>query len=639
MGERTGRVAYINLSEGSIEIVDLNAGVLRKFLGDVGVSFKLAYDLIKPGLDPLSPENPIIIGAGSLTGTRVQAPRWSVVAKWPLNGCIAFGSGGMGFGVKLKRAGFDHLVISGKAPKPVYLKIDNDSIEICDASDLWGKDTLDTTDSLWQKLGRGYSVVAMGQAGENLVRISVALVDKTSSVGKGGLPALMGSKNLKALAVKGTKKVEIADQERFDKACDELLGKYSADEKLKASVKLGKVFDYADDFRIAYKNSREVFPHDKYWGLYRTEIYRSDIREKAVGCTTCGYPCKDKLKVKQGGCEGLSTNVSSTVGRIWNLGIQTANGCSFGELVKLIDVANRYGIDTHQFAPVVMLAVELYELGIITEKDTKGLVLKSDFETTLDLLEKVTFRQGIGDILADGTLRIIREFGQECDKYSTHIKGSEQQMDARALDFNVPVFAQVTHPEGAGSLEAGRPLLFTYPSKQTYSPDMLRKFCQKLELPEDAITRIFDKPQGYYDAPRLTRYLEDFHILVTALGLCDYRIAYLDWNTVSELFSSVTGIEMTPGDMKLAAERIWNLFKLLNVREGFDRKDDRCPPKWLQPWTENGEEVPVSTCTGEPISKATFTRWLDDYYSERGWDVEKGVPTEEKLAKLGLDNL
>jgi aldehyde:ferredoxin oxidoreductase len=638
MPERNSRVAYVDLTTGSIQVKDLDSELSRKFLGGGGVSLRLAQDLIKPGMEPLSPESPIIIGAGALAGTKAQAPRWTVVSKWPLNGCVAFSSGGMGFGVKLKRAGYDQIVIVGQSQKPVYLKVDNDSIEVCDASELWGQDILDTTDALWHRLGKEFSILAIGQAGENLVRISVALVDKTSSLGKGGLPAIMGSKKLKAIAVKGTGKVSIADQERFDKACTELVGRYKADPKLREGVKLGRLFDYTDDFRIAYRNSREVFPHDKYWGLYRTEIYRNDIRDKALGCTTCGYPCKDSLRVKKGDYEGYSTIVSSTVGRIWNLGIQTAGGCTFGQLVKLIDVANRYGVDTHQFAPVIMLAMELYELGIITKEDTGGLALKSDFETTLSLLDQIAFRKGLGDLLADGTPRIIREFGSQCEQYSTHIKGSEQQMDARATDFNVAVFSQVTNPEGGGSLETGRPLLFLYPSRQTFSLDMVKKFCQKMELSDEAMGRIFNKESGYFNVPRLTRYAEDLHVMVNALGICDYRIGYIDLNILSDLYSSVTGIETTPNDMKLAAERIWNLFKLLNVREGFERKDDRFPPRWLEPWTESGKAVPVITCTGEPVSADTFGKWLDDYYDERGWDIKRGVPAKDKLVALGLNH-
>lgn len=632
-GGYSTRVCHVNLTNRNIETRELDIEISRKFIGDVGINLKLAYDLMKPGIDPLSPDNLIIIGAGPLAGTRIQAPRWTAVTKYPLTGAIAFASGGMGFGIRLKRAGYDHLVVSGRASTPVYLKVSDEKLEICDAGNLWGKDIFDTTETLWQEHGKQYSVVSIGQAGENLVKLALCLVDKQSSLGKGGMAAVMGSKNLKAIAVKGTGRVRLGDPPRFKSFADGMLRRYSDYPGLKRWVELGKLSLATLGISILHKNFTELYPQEEYQKLYSNDIYLSRIKYKREGCTTCSFPCKDVLKIRQGEYEGLTTTVSSLIGRIWNLFVQCGAG-SFENGVKLIDVANRYGVDTHTFAPAMMLAVELYERGIITEKDTEGLALRSDFQTALSLLEKVAFRRGIGDVLADGSPGVIKKFGEDCERYSVYIKGLDQQLDARTLDFDMAALSQVTQPEG-GSCEPAAAGMW-YPRKRGFSLDTVRSYCQRMALSREATERVFDVPSGF-NAARLTKVGEDFYIVLTSLGICDYRSEFWDWDKLAEVYSSVTCIEMTGSDMREAAERIWNMFKALNVREGFDRKDDRFPARWLEPLhSSDGQEIPLMTCGGGAVTAAVLERLLDEYYEERGWDISNGTPTSEKLMALGL---
>lgn len=637
MTETRSKVAYIDLTSGKVRVDYLGPEITDAFIGGVGTSFRLAQDLIKPGTDPLSPDNPIILGTGALGGTKAQAPRFSVVTKWPLTGCVAFGSGGMGFGVRMSRAGWDQIVITGRSPKRVYLQITDDRVEIKDAAGLWGKDTNETTDALWETIGKDYSVIAIGKTGENLVRISVTLVDKTSSFGKGGLPAIMGSKNLKAIAMKGTGKPRIANQEAFDKAVARMIDGYKKDPKLADWIKLGKLwFTATGDFRRPYKNGREIFPRRLVKELYSNEIYLTKIKGQRIGCTTCAYPCKDLLQVKEGKYAGLQVHLSSMSGRLSNLGQQAGGGCSFEDTVKLIDVANRLGVCTHQFAPVTMLVTELYERGVVTDKDTKGFVMRADFETEMALLNMVANREGIGDVIADGTLGVLKKFGKENEKYSCHIKGGEQQMDGRSMDFSAAIFCQVTNPEGGGSLEPAHVIQWAYPAKK-YKIEEVHEFLERMEVPEESRARIFSKPVGY-DVARITPYAEDFHIMLTALGICEYRTEHQDWGLLAELYSAASGKKTTGAELKVAGERIWNLFRHLNAREGFGRKDDRFPDRWREPWTEEGKDSPVITCSGEPVSVETFSQWLDDYYDERGWDKNTGTPGKQKLAALGIED-
>jgi aldehyde:ferredoxin oxidoreductase len=288
----------------------------------------------------------------------------------------------------------------------------------------------------------------------------------------------------------------------------------------------------------------------------------------------------------------------------------------------------------------MMIAIELYERGIITREDTGGLELKSDFQTTLTLLEQIASREGIGDILAEGSLGIIKRFGKQCEPYSVHIKGLDQQMDARCYDFDMMGFCQVTNPEG-GSMEPAHVGSNWFPhSTKGYKIEEVREFCERMDMPEETIERIFSFPPGCYSTPITTRWAEDFYGLLTALGICEYRTEAMDWGKFAGLYSSATGIEVTADDMKKAAERIWNLFKAINVREGFSRKDDRFPPRWLEPMKgPDGEDIPVTTCEGRSVSVDTFNRMLDEYYEERGWDIRKGIPTKEKLTELDLADI
>jgi aldehyde:ferredoxin oxidoreductase len=639
MNGYAGRVLHVNLTDGSIETKPLDLERARLYIGDSGLDFRDAYDLIKPNIDPLSPDNVIFFSIGPLVGTHLGT-KFSTVCKNPLTGAIAFGNGGMGFGPKLKWAGYDQVVITGRASKPVYLRINDDDVEVCDAGNLWGKDIFEATDLLGQKLGRLYSVTAIGKTGENLVPLSVALVDKTSSLGKGGLPAVMGSKNLKAIGVRGSKPIRLADPERFKRISDEILDECDLKHGGRLWIKVGKMwFAIIWGYRIACNNYRELFPSDKFRGLYG-DVYFKEIMGKRIGCTGCPFPCKDLITFDTEPFKGLSTTISSLSGRVYNIGIQSAGGTSFKDTIKLIDTANRLGVDTHSFAPTMMLAVELYERGIITKADTGGLELKHDFQTVMTLFEQIAAREGIGDVLAEGSLGIIKRFGKECERYSFHIKGLDQQMDARSYDFDMMGFCQVTNPEG-GSMETAHVGSNWFPhSTKGYDIEEVKGFCERMDMPQETIHRVFNFPPGCYSTPITTRWAEDFYITLGSLGICEYRTEAMDWDRYAGLYSSATGIDVTADDMKKAGERIWNMFKAVNVREGFSRKDDRFPPRWLEPMRdEEGNDLPLTTCEGRPVSEETFNKMLDEYYEERGWDIEKGVPTKQKLTELGLTDI
>jgi len=639
MNGYAGRVLHVDLTSGDIETKPLDMERAKLFIGAEGLDLRDAFDLIKPGIDPLSPENVIFFSVGPLVSSHLGT-RCSSLCKNPLTGAIAFGGGGMGFGAKLKWAGYDQVIITGRSEKPVYLKINDDEVEICDAAYLWGRDIFEATDRLWDGIGKAFSVTAIGTSGENRVPISVALQDKFSSIGKGGLAAVMGSKNLKAVAVRGSHPIRLADPDKYREITEDILMECEKHGGRKW-IQVGKMwFALLWNYTIAYKNFKQMFPTDKFKELFGEDVYHNEILGKRVGCTGCPYPCKDEISFDKEPYKGLKTTISSLVGRVYNMGIQCAAGASFKDTIKLIDKANRLGVDTHSIAPVMMLAVELYEKGIITKEDTGGLDLKHDLQTTFTLLDQIASREGIGDVLADGSPGIIRQFGKECEQYSFHIKGLDQQMDARCYDFDMMVFCQVTNPEG-GSMEPAHVGSNWFPhSKKGYNIEEVEEFCERMDMPEETRKRIFNFPPGCYSTAITTRWAEDFYGLLTALGACEYRTEAMDWNLYAALYSSATGIEMSADDMKTAADRIWNIFKAINVREGFSRKDDRFPQRWLEPMLDSdGEPIPVTTCEGREVSVETFNKMLDEYYEERGWDINTGIPTKDKLTELGMGDI
>jgi len=649
IGSYCGKILQVDLTTGRTESGELDPQIARDFIGDVGINLRLAYDLIKPGIEPLSSSNPIIISAGPLVGTQApSAVRCSALTKSPINGTIAFGNTSMGLGRRLKYAGYDHVIITGQARQPVYLKIWDDDIEICDAKHLWGKDIFQTTDELWQELGKRFSIVAIGPAGENLVKISLALVDNMASLGMGGLAAVMGSKNLKAITIGGTRRVELSHPEKFKKSIVPLLKAYRDDPMHEKHIKLGKMAwalsdSYFPKVGIIYKNWTELFPTEEAKRLYGIGEYVEKIQGQVTGCPGCLYPCKDRLKIKEGEYKGLETNISSLIGTTWQLGVRCGAG-SIQRMVKLADLCNRYGINRLVFIATMDFAVELQERGLITIKDTQGLVLKRDFETTAKLIEMVTFKQGIGSILADGPLGIIDAFGSECDKYSGHVKGIIFHVDPRISQTTMGGWAAIVNPEGAHP-EPAYAVTFRTAQREkegvvsSFPQDELKAYCNNVGMSKEAIDRTLYEPVGY-NIGRLSTYAEDFYILLTSLGICEYRHHSLDIGKLAEFYSTATGIEITPGEMQRAGERIWNLYKALNVREGFSRKDDRFPPRWLEPLkAASGEEVILRDCLGQPISTDNLEGLLDDYYQERGWEIERGIPTKEKLMDLGLSNV
>ena len=635
-----GQILYVNLTTGEIRKEPLDLAMAKSLVGGFGINARLAYDLIPVGVDPFSPENVIIIGAGALSGTAAPASaRWTATTKFPQSQAIAYANGSGSFPAQLKYAGYDHLVISGRAAKPVYLYIFNETVELRDASHLWGKDILETTDELWQENGRDSSVVTMGQAGENLVRIALTLTDKVGTCGSGGLGAVMGSKNLKAVVARGTQGIRVAERNKFRRLFNDYIKAVKAWPQLPGLIESG-VMGYgwptwiAHEIPFVWKSGTEAYPKERADELYGLKAYLGRAKKSMLACLSCPLGDKDVLELKYGEDKGLHVLVGGFYQRNENFGIKCDVG-STENVVKCIDMVNRYGIDARVVSRIIDHVVYLYEQGVITDADTGGLALKRDYPTTEKLLKLIAFREGFGDILAEGMVGVIKKFGAEAVMKGSTIKGLEWLWDPRTcMHLGVRVFATVTNLRGPHQCSAYGPSYFPGTPIESFPAE-----CDKLGMTEEAIQRTLDSPLGL-NVGRLTRYTEDNYSVFSSLGLCARTQVrnFYNMDNCAEFYSAVTGIELSRSELATAGERAWNLLKAANVREGFSRKDDSFPEKWFEPLiTPGGEEVRMLDYFGNKVlTREDCEKLLDDYYDERGWDIERGVPTKDKLTQLGL---
>ena len=643
-----GNILYVDVTSGSARKEPLDADLVRTYIGGAGINNKLVYDLIPPDVEALSPQNAIIMGTGPFNGSTIPgSSELMTVYKSPLNNSFPHSNGGGYFSHFLKSSGYDHLVITGCSEKPVYLKIQDDDVALCDASDLWGKDVFETTDAL-RRRHEPCSVIPIGQAGENLVSISVTQIDKGGTVGSGGLPAVMGSKNLKAVvAVRGTKSITVADPKRLKRLVDEILSRvknYHLRDEMMQGGAMTMTSGWVPEGAIARASS--VFSsYPPYVKELQEKIYEIHKRSrKKIACITCPMSDKDRLDLP-----GHSMTTYDTA--ILAVGALLTASPAFGHLnegtpldryahaLRFFDMVNRYGIErVYSFEGLVDFAITLYEDGIITRADTGGIKLKRDFDTLMKLVQMTAFRQGFGDILADGVVAAARRIGKGAVRYVQNvIKGQFVIFDPRVSGLGPMQFEMMVYPGRALGVAAGM-------GAPTYSPgwpmEKLLKQAHRCGVPEEAISRIFT--ESTFNVGRLAKHGEDFFNLFNMFGQCHrlYISRFYSMKILAELYSAVTGIEVTPADLKLASERVWNLWKLINCRAGFNRKDDEPPEIWFQPLKGIESEYQLKDYfLSTVLHRQDVERLLDDYYDERGWDKKTSVPTAPKLKELGLNHL
>jgi len=660
MGGFVGRILEVDLSAGQTTVKDLEAEVVQNFLGGRGLGIKLLYDAVGPNVDPLSPDNNLIIATGVLSGTSAPSNgRTDVVTKSPLSGVIGTGNFGGYWGPRLRFSGFEGVVVRGESDRPVYLWIDEGVAQLRSAEHLWGKDTYETTEALQEELGDDVSVLAIGPAGENLVKFACPIADYDHAPGRSHAGCVMGAKKLKAIAVRGTRKMPIADPIRFRKITKECMARIAA-YPMASPPESGLRPEVGSHYWVQSLAIPGMLPARNFQATSKNLSPNSDIfrplpdavegliKKRPGYGYQCPmeplYGCSLAAEIKEGKYAGIRVgglNFAFPPAQTGvNLGVE-----SYPAMYKFRELCQRYGMD---MKTPIAFAMELFEKGIITKEDLGGLELTyGNEEAIFNMLAKIAYRQGFGDVLADGSVRAAKKIGKGAERAVMTIKGTEIAFtDPRGLEGWANILATVTCARGGDDLHSTHALVEGFPgwarengwSEEEY----LQWFVDYLDMSDEEKREIFGVPPRleaiHLDATegKAARviYHEKLSNLFNSLGLC--LMTGNSWSALgathyAELYSACTGWETTPEEMRRTGDRIFHLIKAYNVREGLTRKDDEWPARFYE------EPIADGVAKGTVLSREKMEGLLDEYYELRGWDKTKGVPTREKLVELGLD--
>lgn len=593
-----GRVLRVNLSEGTYRSEPLNEEWAREYLGGRGLGTRYYFEEVGPSVDPLSEGNNLYFATGPLTGTlAASAGRFNVVAKSPLTGTIGAANSGGYLGPEMKFAGWDMIVIEGKAPKPVYVYVNNDQVRIEDASSLWGTETHEATDRLLEMTDPEAKVAVIGPAGENLSLIANIINDKHRAPGRGGMGAVMGAKNLKALVVRGTKGVSVADREAFMRAVK------VAREKLAQHPVTGSGLPlYGTNVLVNILNQNGGLP---------TRNFREGVFEGADRIS--GEAQREGRLLRNKGCFGCSIGcgrVSFAEGYDHHgEGPEYETSWSFGADCGVDDIdavamanyrCNELGLDTISMGSTIACAMELYEMGLIT-KEMAGLELRfGNKDALVPMVEAAAHKRGkIGELLSMGSYRLASHFGHP-ELSMTSKKQEMPAYDPRAI-------------QGIGLNYATSNRGACHVRGYTISPEILG-VPQKLD------------PQSTEDKPTWDKVFQDLTAAVDSVGMCLFTTFGIGAEEIADQLSAATGIDYSVDALMKAGERIWNMERLFNLKEGFTSADDSLPPRMTQ------EPLPHGPHKGK-VSRVP--EMLPRYYDARGWTSD-GVPTEDKIRELGL---
>lgn len=593
----TGKILRVDLARGSHFVEDLDPDVAQDFIGGRGLASKFLFDEIDPTIDPFNPDNKLLFATGPLTGSgAIGSGRFMVVTKSPLTEGIGCANIGGYFGPEIKFAGYDMIIFEGRAKKPVYVLIEDDKVEIRPAQHLWGKTTSETEEAVRVEIGdarkaKEFQICSIGPAGENRVRMANIIHGGHHAAGRGGIGAVMGSKNLKAVAVRGTKGVTIADREGYLKLLDILY------ESVRKSPTLERrpLYGTWTGITRAYK-----------FGVLGTKNFQTGVIE---GVDNAEKVLRDKYYVRSHTCHSCPFQEMKTT-RVTDPEFQSEGGglewesfgllgpdcgiINFDAINKAAHLCNELGIDTISAGGTIACAMELYERGFLSAEDTGYQLNFGNDKAMVALVEKMGRRQGFGDILAEGGYRLAEKYGHP-----------ELFMGVKKQGF--PGF----HPQGFQILALG------YATSN-------RGACHLKNIAYYGDSRFQTANQ-----PALAKTDQDYIAAMDSAGLCHaiYVRDFPAWrNKVAELLEAVTGVGYTQESTLLAGERIWNLERLFNLKAGITARNDTLPKRILE------KPMPEGPSKGQVVRLGEM---LPEYYRVRGWD-KNGIPTPEKLAELGL---
>jgi len=604
-----GRILYVDLTTGKTRAEKLNEEIARKYIGGIGIGMKLWLANSKAGVDAFDPENPLVLALGPVSGTMFPTGGngHAFISKSPATNGVGEAVSHGTFGAELKRAGYDAVVLTGKAERPVYLWIDDDSVQLLDAASIWGKSPSETEDAIKDEVGDYYvRVASIGLAGEKLSKIASIINEKTRAAGRTGLGAVMGSKNLKAIAVRGTHDIIVAKPDEFM----EMVKEFHERMKGPAAQKY-RTLGTAENVMI--QNALYCMPTRNYNNAHfenAEKVSGETLNEryitKIIACNSCAMRCEHEAVVREGPYKGTMARIEYD--NLWALG----PNCGIDKLdaiIKAAELCNYYGLDATSTGVTVGFVMDCHETGILSHEDLGGIDAHfGNAEALIQLIEKIGKREGIGDVLADGVKVAAEKIGKGSDKLAQNIKGLEVTgYDLRCLKTAALGFA--VSFRGADHNRSG-----------AYALDMTGKV---------------DRLKAEKGRGKLVKDSENVYALIDSLIVCKNAkgTLYKELADMAKIYALVTGYEMTPEELSAAGERIITLARLINLREGLSRKDDTLPWKVMnQPIPDDGP------AKGAMVTQDELDLLLDDYYQSRGWTLD-GIPTKSQLNKLGMEDL
>lgn len=595
-----------------------------RFLGGRGLNQWILFNELRPWVTPFEPANSMCFGAGALVGSLVPgAARLNIDSKNAFTGGIGSGNSGGWFAAELKFAGYDTIVIRGKAKEPVYLWIEDERISLRPATALWGKTTSETGKLIKEDVGQDdVQVLCIGPAGENMARPACVVVSGSRAAGRCGLGAIMGSKNLKAIAVKGTGVIGIKHPDEFMELVKRVFQKLGRLNGAKSRRQFGTLVVsplYEDLSALPYRNYHDDYIPEESFAKISHEVFHTMYEVDRYACTACSTPCGHVYFIDRGPYSGTRC-FKAEANSVWNFGGRLAVDDPTA-ILKAQEECCQLGLDIDNTASSIGWAIDCFQDEIISKKETDGLALNwGDHGVIVELIRKIAFREGFGNILAEGSLRASQIVGKGSEKYSFHMKGQDLIEGIRSMKgwaLGVVVSARGgAHTRGALATE----------SRKYSVEDSQRIF--GVETAGDA--------RAYEGKAKIVRYFEYVHALLDSLGVCFFTG---NWTSpegitpaeLAKFYSLATGIKMSENALMKTGERIHNVEKMFNVYQaGFTRNDDY-PPKRLME-----EPIQSGPLKGELLRREDWDNMLDDYYSLHAWDPSTSWPTKEKLYELDL---
>jgi len=607
-----GMQATIDLNSGAVEVEPIPERLTRAFLGGRGLNMlhlarRLGAGRRAAEVDPLGPENPLIFGAGLLTGTQApNAARFNVSAKSPETLGLGDSNCGGFFAAAMRRAGFDRLILLGRASSPSYLLLEEGQASLLPADGLWGLTTWETQQQLKLRHGPGSVAAVIGPAGENRVRMAGVLTGKKNTAGRTGMGAVMGSKNLKAIVARGGRKLEVADPAGMRQARIQQTDYLQRSGVVQVLGRLGTPFLYDVSNRlgaIRTRNSQDNFFEDSL-NAERIEEYS----EKMLACTSCVVHCRHKNRL---GGEGPEYSTVGLLGA--NLGIASAE-----HVVRLNNLVNELGMDASSTGTVIAWAMELYQRGLVDDRLTLGPLVWGDFERVYDLILDMAHRHGFGDLLAEST-QARHQLPPEAADYLIAVKDLPQSDPHDVRYIKSFALGIAVASRGADHLR-NRPTL-----------DILR-------LPDETRQAIFGfdtnpDPTAYEGKARMVAWHDDIYAVSDCLGICRFVTHgfnsphLLGYRHFAELIQAASGMEMSEDEIQGVGQRVIDLERWLNWKFGRSRDDDTLPRRYFE------DPMPARVTKGHRIEREKFERMLDEYYAARAWDV-RGNLRAERVAQL-----